>query len=254
MIHLTSVIRRAWGPVTTVALIALSAALTARADIVEVKYTGIVSGGTSGTQGDTCFFGPCNISLTGDPFQLVFSYDTSVGYLDGPSLLYGGSAYGSASNSTATLTINGFSVTLDGTLASGFFQNSNGTQQYVESDPSNFVSIQALSGGSFPTAITTGYSYPVGTDPSAGLVMGNAGLVSPTLAFVIANGQGEGAYGTFSGPGAITVSDLSAPEPQASLMMIVPTVGYTVIFLRRRRRDSSAQEHDLSSTAPAVKS
>jgi hypothetical protein len=223
----------------TLALLTAGAALPLCADTITVNYTGVVSfGSTAGAPGDECFFGPCNISLTGDPFSLVFSFDTSLGFLDTPSLLYGGSDYGTSTDASATLTINGMSVTMAGTAWSIFSTGSGGSEQTVTTDGSeNFISIQAASNlALFPTSLTTGYSYPVGTDYSSGeVIIGNAGNLSPTLAFLIDPGGGDNAGGDFVGPGSITVSDVSAsPEPRTSVMMFFVITGFAAASLRRR--------------------
>ena len=155
------------------ALLLFMTTLPVWADEISVTYTGFVSSGTTREQGNAsgtfCFFGACGIGLDGDPYSLVYQFDTTTA-VDSGSLAKGGSYWAVPSVGSATLSINGFSVALDGTFySSDYSSGGNDTVQIIQqtTDPAsdglgsgNFIGTEGLSTSlsfNFPSSLTTAY-------------------------------------------------------------------------------------------------
>jgi hypothetical protein len=140
----------------------------ASASTIYVTYTGTLSGIY-----DTGLFGSPAI---GDPFSLVFTFDSTQGYQESDGIfdrVYGGGSYPISSPGNAVLTIDGNSATINGDWVSEDYAQNNGdggvsqTYQYANdfntSGLNNYVvaTIYSYAGGVFPNSILSPYSYDV---------------------------------------------------------------------------------------------
>ncbi len=91
----------------------VAGASAAPAAVLVATWTGIVASGHD----DTGVFGAIG-NLAGDAYVVRFTYDTSIGYRDNSlpayDLVFGGSDYGYAPPVSATVTINGQTVSING--------------------------------------------------------------------------------------------------------------------------------------------
>ena len=130
------------GAVVGLLVLTLFVAVTpqAQATVVYVTYTGTLSAGYD----QTGVFGSPGTSLSGDAFNLLFTFDSAKGYFYHDTAggiiaeqLYGGSAYPISSPGKAVLTINDNSKTVNGdyfSLDRAFFdtvRHVTGTKQEV---------------------------------------------------------------------------------------------------------------------------
>ena len=151
--------------------------------IVYVTYTGTVGIGYD----QTGVFGPANTSLSGDPYTVTYTFDTTKGVTySSPGENYALGGYGSATGQPspslgAVVTINGHSVSIGGM---DFGQIQAGAGRFVYDDARDYFIYNAdthlynivyngiLSpDGMIPPSITTPYTYIVtGSDQAYGLI------------------------------------------------------------------------------------
>lgn len=233
--------------------VASAAVAPANAAIVKWTFSGQVAEGFD----TTGVFGAANTVLSGDPFSITYTFDTSKGALSqgpGYSFLQGGAAP-TGPFSAATLTINGVGVSISGvtTDPSSDFATTN------DSTISGAVEA-AIGGGDLNTSYSYAFNAIVGlSDASASfdtahnstglpticldstcndLYSGSFGINESSTRFPDAYGlfgldQTTKIVATVSGVGAV-------PEPATWALMLIGFSGVGAAIRRSRRRTSLA--------------
>ena len=189
----------------------------ASAAVYTATYTGTVSSGFDSTG----VFGVAATSLTGDAFTAVYTYNTALGVratVPGVSdSVTGGSYISQPSVASATLTINGVTVSFSGAQASSADAEPGYVAEYAGSTVSDYVDNNVYAATLTATLDETS-AFTVGT------------AAHPDYFSIAAGGQtASGAFNTD------TIQIDAAPEPATWAMMLVG-VGLTGARLRRVRR------------------
>jgi hypothetical protein len=215
----------------------------ASAEIVTFTYTGTMSDGYDGY--NTWATG--NTDLTGDPFRLVFTANTAIGYRytvnNSPYYVvdevYGGSGYGNQSPVTAVLTINGQSETLPSSAVGSAFNQQlypayygytqSGNEEVVEGDGNSAYAYayDPTSSSTFPFLLTTPFNVAVGGNVQGG------GF------FALYSSDPIATYGIFSINNVSSVVS-ATPLPSTWTMLIAGFAGLGFFAYRGTKKDSVA--------------
>jgi hypothetical protein len=222
-----------------VGIVLLGAAGAASADIVTVTYAGTV---TQGEDASGVFGTPLEMFATSQPaYKLVFTFDTTVGSLTtitgSSQLLVGGSSQAViASPGSAVLTINGVSVSSDGTYlgkdyAYGMTTSTSGMLQQSEQYAGGLGYV--FSGG---TVSTDNTRWPVSITKNGTYTIAPSEICGPAYCnffSILTAGFARDASGEFT-PTTVTVSDLSAdPLPATAWLLLSGLAGMGAMARRR---------------------
>lgn len=211
---------------------ALGLAVSAKAEIVTVTYQGTVASGSDGVG----VFGAAGADLVGDSFTAVYTVNDTLSPVaaNDPgqlSLSEGGSELGDGATVSATVTIKGVTVQIDGSYFSEAFQSTinYGVAQVYEKATSG-----TASGESVDSSI---YSY---SDPW----LANSDYHAP---FSYTVQPGVSAYGTFYDSGSGSTTNLSLVPTSVTIADAVPEsatwamliLGLGMIGFAARRRNAA---------------
>ena len=218
-------------------------ALPVAAAVMQIEYTGTVTGGYDATD----VFGTAATDLTGLTYTMTYTYDTSVGFRGtdpNSDTVYGGSAYALPSPTTSTLVINGSALDGNGDYYSFDQRHNDGTFYAYTVDYANQYTIDPVT-GAYVFNANQFYAY----DLALGLP---ADLEAP-YSFDVADGSGGGsfqyqvhdpiggitdyAYGNMN-VNRVTITQVNdvAPVPlPASVGFLIAGLG-ALVGLRSRRR------------------
>ena len=217
-------------------------ALPVAAAVMQIEYTGTVTGGFDATD----VFGTGATDLTGLTYTMTYTYDTSVGsrYTDpNTDYVYGGYAYPLPSPTTSTLVINGSAVDSNGDYSSYDQRYNDGGTAFAQ-DLSYQYTIDPVTG-----AFVVNYNYSYANDLALGLPVdletpyscdvadGYGGGGFQILVYDPIGGYTDYAYGNMN-VNRVTITQVNdvAPIPlPASVGFLFAALG-ALVGLRSRRR------------------
>jgi hypothetical protein len=226
--------------VSTLAAAAAVAALMAvsspaSATILTATYTGFINDGFDMTG----LFGTAGQNLATLGYVARYTYDTNAGFHDTSNpaidIIEGGSFYGAAAPVSATLTINGVTLSVGGGYKS-FALTAPGAPDIEHQNatgPSSNPAYEELTNFAFVTL------------PTITSTLATTGsLVQGDFVFAVANANLTAftthTFGHFNGQGTVTISDGSVPEPATWGLMILGFGGAGVALRRRRTTAATA--------------